>query len=413
MGQPAAYNKTTNFTQYAAANTSAPYNAANIDTEYDNIESTLDDILTNLALIQRDDGALANSLVTLDSLSSSVITFMSSNSTAWSLEGAWTTTTAYAVYDVVTESSNTYVCVEAHTSGTFATDLTAVKWMLIATFDIADDAVTTAKIADDAVTGAKIADDAIDSNHYAAGSIDNEHLADGIIDNAAMADNAIDLAELAHKTLGELYTFGAAGVPQMVSAGTTRQVLQVPATGTAPAFAGHGGDWGIVLGIADISTTTAISTALTNYPSYLMMFKGLSVDTDNVDLNLTLSDDGGSTYKSTGYRYHVETKASSSTAYAAAAGDNQSAIILASAMGKSATETADLFIFIHNPDGDGSRYVNLSGWLVHRNTGTVVKGGNFIAGLDIANDITNMKLAPSSGNLDGGRVIIYGIGEGL
>jgi hypothetical protein len=41
---------------------------------------------------------------------------------------AWATTTAYTIGDVVTESSNEYVAIENHTSGTFATDLTNEKW---------------------------------------------------------------------------------------------------------------------------------------------------------------------------------------------------------------------------------------------------------------------------------------------
>lgn len=40
----------------------------------------------------------------------------------------WATSTAYAVGDVVEENDLGYVCVEAHTSGTFATDLAADKW---------------------------------------------------------------------------------------------------------------------------------------------------------------------------------------------------------------------------------------------------------------------------------------------
>jgi lysophospholipase L1-like esterase len=44
--------------------------------------------------------------------------------------GAWTTSTAYALNDVVTESSVVYRCTLAHTSGTFATDLAASKWQL-------------------------------------------------------------------------------------------------------------------------------------------------------------------------------------------------------------------------------------------------------------------------------------------
>lgn len=41
---------------------------------------------------------------------------------------AWATSTAYSVSDLVTESGFTYICREAHTSGTFATDLTSGYW---------------------------------------------------------------------------------------------------------------------------------------------------------------------------------------------------------------------------------------------------------------------------------------------
>lgn len=43
---------------------------------------------------------------------------------------AWVTSTAYAQGDLVTESTNVYYCAAAHTSGTFATDLSAGKWYL-------------------------------------------------------------------------------------------------------------------------------------------------------------------------------------------------------------------------------------------------------------------------------------------
>ena len=42
--------------------------------------------------------------------------------------GLWVTANGYAVDDVVIESNNIYICLTAHTSGTFATDLAAVKW---------------------------------------------------------------------------------------------------------------------------------------------------------------------------------------------------------------------------------------------------------------------------------------------
>lgn len=49
-----------------------------------------------------------------------------------SWEGAWVTATAYVVNDIVSNDGSSYICVEAHTSGTFSTDLSASKWELFA-----------------------------------------------------------------------------------------------------------------------------------------------------------------------------------------------------------------------------------------------------------------------------------------
>lgn len=55
-----------------------------------------------------------------------------SNIVNWDFKGAWLTATAYVVDNIVTEAGSSYICVVSHTSGTFATDLTAVKWVLFA-----------------------------------------------------------------------------------------------------------------------------------------------------------------------------------------------------------------------------------------------------------------------------------------
>lgn len=131
MPQPPGYNRNYNLTEYATANPSAPYNAAQHDAEFDDIEATLVQVLINLTHIQRDDGALKNGVVTTDSLSSAVAALLATGE--GELMGAWLTATAYAVRDVVTNSGSTYICVTAHTSGVFATDLAAGKWIAIDT----------------------------------------------------------------------------------------------------------------------------------------------------------------------------------------------------------------------------------------------------------------------------------------
>jgi hypothetical protein len=46
--------------------------------------------------------------------------------------GAWATATAYTINDAVSFGGSSYVCVIAHTSGTWATDLAAVDWQIMA-----------------------------------------------------------------------------------------------------------------------------------------------------------------------------------------------------------------------------------------------------------------------------------------
>ncbi len=49
---------------------------------------------------------------------------------------AWLTLTAYVIGDFVAESGTTYYCLENHTSGTFATDLAADKWVAQSIYEI-------------------------------------------------------------------------------------------------------------------------------------------------------------------------------------------------------------------------------------------------------------------------------------
>lgn len=128
MAQPTPYNKGTNYTAYATAHSSAPFPPAALDSDLANVELTLDQTLVNLAMLQRDDGQLANLIVTPDTLAPSTLELLA---VAVNPRGAWLTATVYAKSDTVSQSGNTYMCSVAHTSGTFATDLAAGKWLTI------------------------------------------------------------------------------------------------------------------------------------------------------------------------------------------------------------------------------------------------------------------------------------------
>lgn len=131
--QPPAYNITTDFSNDEASALAgrSTVRTANLDTEFANVKLTLDALLTNIALLQRDDGALHDAIVTTDSLSANVKTLFGAGGIT--PRGAWVTATAYAVRDVVETLVPliSYICVVAHVSGVFATDRAAGKWMVL------------------------------------------------------------------------------------------------------------------------------------------------------------------------------------------------------------------------------------------------------------------------------------------
>lgn len=66
---------------------------------------------------------------------STTLTLNVYNGTTWKSAGGgvnkWATSTSYQVDDVVIQSNKFYICLTAHTSGTFATDLAALKWQQV------------------------------------------------------------------------------------------------------------------------------------------------------------------------------------------------------------------------------------------------------------------------------------------
>jgi len=131
MSQPTPYNRLYDFSDYQEVNPTKPLRGSELDAELDAVALTVGQLRANAALIQRDDGKLANQLVTPESLSAGTLAIISQGE--YNPRGAWAAATAYAVGDVVTFNAATYLCLIAHTSVTqFANDLAANKWLLIA-----------------------------------------------------------------------------------------------------------------------------------------------------------------------------------------------------------------------------------------------------------------------------------------
>jgi microcystin-dependent protein len=122
--QPPPYNPAVDF---STQNFDASM-MAKLKVEFDNLQATMQALLSNIAQIQRADLKLKNSSVHPSAIDGSTLALFAA---AWAPRGQWTTATAYSVRDVASYQGGTYLCAIAHASDTFQTDLDAGKWVQI------------------------------------------------------------------------------------------------------------------------------------------------------------------------------------------------------------------------------------------------------------------------------------------
>jgi len=102
---------------------------ADLDAEYEAIKSSVNQTISRLSEIQRDDGKLS-AVVNVDSMTDDALALIGLNPS--NIKGAWGAGAAYAVGDIVTSDGGTLLCVEAHTSGSdVANDLNDGRWVPI------------------------------------------------------------------------------------------------------------------------------------------------------------------------------------------------------------------------------------------------------------------------------------------
>lgn len=159
LSQPDPYARQFSFKAFQVANPSTPLPGVQVDVELNAIKTTLDQLLTNIALIQRDDGEIGNSLVGLEQIDGSLIALGFGRPTAWA------TATTYEVDSAVFQDNKLYICLTAHTSNVFATDLALEKWIEVVDFTTL---ITDAQVAADSAES--FAANALGSANSAAGS---------------------------------------------------------------------------------------------------------------------------------------------------------------------------------------------------------------------------------------------------
>jgi hypothetical protein len=123
--------------QYSMASEMGTAIGLHLDSNFNTLVESVTEIIANLGLIQRDDGEIRNQTVHANTFTSDALALMAGSSVVSSLDwrpmGFWATATLYRVGNIIETGSPAvaYVAAVQHTSGVFATDYAAGKWVVL------------------------------------------------------------------------------------------------------------------------------------------------------------------------------------------------------------------------------------------------------------------------------------------
>lgn len=125
MSYPTKYSRQYDYVSYQNANPSRPLPATSIHADLNGVAQSTKEIVDFLKTSIRADGALMNGSVGVEQLDPNLL------AAGMTPAYAWATGTQYAVADAAVANDGLYRCAIAHTSGVFAADLAAGKWVFV------------------------------------------------------------------------------------------------------------------------------------------------------------------------------------------------------------------------------------------------------------------------------------------
>jgi len=165
----------------------------------------------------------------------------------------------------------------------------------------------------------------------------------------------------------------------------------------------------IASNVAAASASLEFVTGIdSTYDVYRFEITNLYPATDGTTLLVTVSDDVGSTWKSSTYYYGVNGRTSAAGALDAAGANAASFPIVSNAINGAQFNGVNGWLEIYNPDMSSSTNMNwhLMHTLASGAAGFVVGGGSYQNSTGVINGV---KFAAGSGNLTAGTINLYGI----
>jgi len=132
MAQPRQYNQTNTFNDWTTTNPSDPHIGSKFDTEFTELKQNTDDLNTNIALIQRDDGKIKNEAIHKDAFDQDALALIGASGSGFNPKGDWAASTAYVAGDIVNNNDATYLTATSSFTSAASFSADSANWTLIA-----------------------------------------------------------------------------------------------------------------------------------------------------------------------------------------------------------------------------------------------------------------------------------------
>lgn len=302
--------------------------------------------------------------------------------------GDWSTSTSYDLNDLVQQSGNAYICIVAHTSGTFATDLSSGYWELFA-----------AKGASGAGSGDLVASNNlsdVDDTDTALVNLGGGTTGINLFKEVTVADARSELGLGSAALMDDSSDTDLDNDP---NAAARRDIVQENISVTK-------------LEEITISNDTTIEVSLpSGFSSYSFVLSDVLPTVDGASLGLRTSSDNGSTFDSGSSDYaHGEFQIRFGTTNVPGAGTESMGKISAAVGNNTASGERGVNASLHLINRGGVGEPLFIGQSQYRNDSN---RNRMYIGLQIQriNDYSEVDVVQflfDSGNLDSGKIILYG-----